>query len=175
SPFCTDTLNSQCTDPTRIAVSALFLGEAQVDGVAVYAMHDRAVNFNIDATVGPFSPMKLNTELVPIERLEVTDGAVGSGIIHMKVRDGFATTSVMPEYHSLKIKVLAKGAKESRGIMEWLKTFAANTFAIHGDNLTTPKKKATIGVSTLKRKKDQEFMQFAWLAMKKSLGKVIGF
>jgi len=79
----------------------------------------------------------------------------------------------MPEYQDLSIKVLAKGAKESRGIMEWLKTLAANTFAIRRDNLTT--KKALTGITTLQRKKDQEFMQFAWLALKKSLGKVIGF
>jgi hypothetical protein len=175
SPFCTDSLNSRCTESTQIAVSALFLGEAKVTGVAVYALHDKAVNFDIDANVGPFSAVKLNTELIPIERLEVTGGGVNSGIIHMKVRDGFATTSVLPVYHDLKIKVLAKGAKESSGIMEWIKTFAANTFAIHGDNLATDKKKAITGVTSLKRKKDQEFMQFAWLAMKKSLGKVIGF
>jgi hypothetical protein len=174
-PFTTDTLNSHFGEPTKFAVSALFIGEAQVNAFMNYSLHDEAVNFDIDATVGPFSAKKLNTELIPIERLEVTSGMVNRGVIRMNVRNGFATTTVLPEYHDLSIKVLAKGAKESRGIMEWFKTFAANTFAIHGNNIGHEEHKPISATTTLKRKKDQEFLQFAWLGLKKSLGKVIGF
>jgi hypothetical protein len=174
-PFCTDTLNSHFDEPTQFAISALFIGEAQVNALMNYSLHDISVNFDINATVGPFSAKKLNTELIPIERLEVTNGVVNRGIIRMNVRRGVATTTVTPQYHDLSVKVLAKGAKESRGIMEWVKTFAANTFALRKDNMGHEENKAFSATTTVRRTKDQEFLQFAWLALRKSLGKVVGF
>ena len=174
-PFCTDSLNPNFTAPTKIAVNALFLGESEVHGLLTYPLHNRTVDFDINATVGSFSAKKLNSELIPIERLEVTDGTINHGIIRMNVRNDIATTTVTPEYHDLSIKVLAKGAKESRGIMEGIKTFIANAIALRTNNLGHEEHSAVSATTTLRRTKDQEFLQFAWLALRKSLGKVVGF
>ncbi|MDP4219334.1 MAG: hypothetical protein Q8916_04865 [Bacteroidota bacterium] len=174
-PFCTDTLDPLFGAPTKIAVKALFVGESQVQAIVSYALHAKAVNFDINATVGPFSAKRLNSQLIPNERLEVTDGTVTRGTISMKVRDGLAVTTVTPEYHDLSIKVLAKGPNESRGVMEWLKTLAANTFMLRSNNMNKEDAKAMSATTTLKRTRDQEFLQFAWLALRKSLGKVVGF
>ncbi|MEP7235756.1 MAG: hypothetical protein ABI778_10720, partial [Ignavibacteriota bacterium] len=74
-PFITDSLNPNFQAPTAITVSALFQDEARLRGLASYALHDKEVNFEINATVGGLTATKLNTELIPVERLEVTDGA----------------------------------------------------------------------------------------------------
>jgi len=174
-PICTDSLGSDFRASTRITVKALFLGEAPVDATMIYPLHDKQVNFTITATVGAFDARKLNTELKPIERLEVTEGAATHGVIRMNVQNGVATTTVTPEYHDLSIKVLAKEAKESRGIMEWIKTFAANVFALRKNNMNTEDKKAYGATTTLRRTPDQEFLQCVWLALRKSLAKAIGF
>ena len=174
-PFCTDTLSPRFSARTCISVSAVFLGEAQVNAMMMYALHDKAVNFDINATVGGFQAERLNTELIPIERIEVTSGALVHGAIGMNVKNGIATTTVTPQYHDLSIKVLAKTMKGSRGITEWIKTFAANTFAMRANNMGHEEHKPFSATTSLRRTRDQEFLQFAWLALRKSLGKVIGF
>jgi len=174
-PFCTDTLNTLSTAPTEIDVSALFLGEAKVDAKLIYQIHDKALNYNIDATVGSFEAKKLNSQLIPNERIEVTDGIATHGIIRMNVRAGVATTTVTPQYHDLSLKVLGKDAQTKTGILEGIKTLIAKTFTIRGNNMDSDGKKAFSATTSVRRTKDREFLEFMWIALRKSLGKVIGF
>jgi hypothetical protein len=174
-PFCTDTLNALSTAPMEIDVSALFLGEAKVDAKLTYQIHDKALNYNIDATVGPFEAKKLNSQLTPNERIEVTDGIATHGIIRMNVRAGVATTTVIPQYHDLSLKVLGKDAQTKTGILEGIKTLIAKTFTIRGNNMGHEENKPFGATTSLRRTKDREFLEFMWLALRKSLGKVIGF
>jgi hypothetical protein len=141
----------------------------------MYPLHSKAVNFSINATVGAFSAKRLNSELIPNERVEVTDGAITRGMVRIDVRADVATTTVTPEYHDLSIKVLATDVHKKSGIIEGVKTFIANTFTIRSNNMNADGKQAVSATTSLKRTKDQEFLQFVWLTLRKSLGKVVGF
>ncbi len=123
-PFCTDTLDPRFAKGTEISFRSLFLGESPVIGLVLYQLHDKALNCKIDATVGTLHAVKLNSELIPNERIEVTDGIATHGIVRMNIKNGFATTTVTPVYHDLSVKVLAKDPNGSRGILEGLKTFS---------------------------------------------------
>jgi hypothetical protein len=174
-PFCTDTLDSRFGKPTEISFRAFFLGEAKVDGLVSYPLHSKALNCNIDATVGTLHAVKLNTELIPNERIQVTDGTATRGIVRMNIKDEFATTTVTPEYHDLSVKVLSNDPGGSPGILEGIKTFLANTFKVRGNNMPEDGKPAVSATTTMTRTRDQEYLQFVWLALRQSLGKVIGF
>jgi hypothetical protein len=174
-PFCTDTLDPRFGTATQISFRALFLNESPVIGLVSYELHNKALNCKIDATVGTLHATKLNSELIPNERIEVTDGVATRGIVRMNIKNGFATTTVTPVYHDLSVKVLAKDPRGSRGILEGIKTFLANTFKVRGNNMEEDGKPAVSATTTMMRTKDQEYLQFVWLALRQSLGKVVGF
>ena len=93
----------------------------------------------------------------------------------MDVRDGVGTTTVCPRYANISIKVLAKDVKGSRGILEGLKSFMANTFVLRTTNIDDGSSKAIAGTTTLVHTHTQEFFEYIWLALRKSIQKVVGF
>ena len=110
---------------------------------------------------------------MPFERTEITDGALDSGRIEMKVRNGTNTTTVTPYYHNLSMKILNADPKKGRGLMEGFKTFMAKAFVVRADN-PNDDKPVISATTTRARTKDEELMEFVWVSLRKSLGGVIG-
>lgn len=169
--YCTDTSFAGCGKPTKISISALFLGEAPVTAEILFDFQHPSLDLRIDATVGKFSAKKLNEFLIPNERKEVTDGTVEDGKLVMNINNGVATTTVTPHYHDLSMRILPEQADGTRGLLEGIKTFVANTFVLHSNNMD---KTALTSKTTYRRKSEEEFLQFIWIALRRSLGKVIG-
>ena len=92
----------------------------------------------------------------------------------MVIRNGVATTSLTPRYHNLSMKVLNDKPKESRGILEGIKTFLGNLLVLKSNNMDKPGKPALTSTTTLSRAKTSEFFEFLWLALRKSIGKLVG-
>jgi hypothetical protein len=153
-------------------MSATFLG-APFKAQAVYPLYEKSVNLNIHAALGSFDGTKLNAWLVPFERLQVKTGILKSGKIDMAVRNGVAQTSVVPLYDEFEILLLNPNPTQPRGLMEKLKTFVAEAFIIKDGNPGKDGKLRT-GVTSTPKTSDMEFMQFIWVAIRKSLGQVIG-
>ncbi len=173
--FCTDTSSTLYSEPLRFSVSALFMGQGKVVGTVIYPIHQKQFDLHIAATVGPFDGPVLNSYLVSNERKEITSGKCLGGALRMDVKSGRGITTVSPRYEDVSIKVLATGAKESPGILEGIKTFMANTFVLRTNNVDNGDKKAASGTTALIYTKDEEFFQYIWLALRKSIGKVVGF
>jgi hypothetical protein len=93
----------------------------------------------------------------------------------MSVHSGNATTMVCPRYKDLSMKILATDVHKSRGIFEGIKSFLANTFILRTKNFDTPDKKAFAGTTSYTYSKKEEFFEFIWLALRRSIGKVAGF
>jgi len=170
-PYSTDSSCSNCGKPTKISVSALFLGEAPITATASCALQHSGFDMEIEASVGKFSAKRLNSFLIPNERKEVTDGTIEDGDLKMNIRNGVATTTVTPHYKNLAMKILPKEAGGTRGLIEGLKTFVANTFVLRSNNSGAT---AISGTTMYTHRKEEEFLQFIWIALRKSLGKVIG-
>ncbi len=172
--ICSDTLSPHCGKPTQISMTALFLGEGEVTVQVTYPVFSKDLDLRIAATVGTFSAKKLNAFLMPNERKEVTSGVIEGGELEMDIRAGTSTTSVTPLYRDLSMKVLADDAKKGRGILEGLKTLIANTFILRSDNRNGDGEKALTGTTKRTRNTHEEFLQFIWLAIRRSLNEVIG-
>lgn len=172
SPISKDTLSPRYKKPTTIVASAYFLGKALLNVTAAYPLHEKNFDLNLHATLGSFSVEKLNAFLIPNERIEITGGEVQSARITMAIHSGVSTTTVTPLYSGFKVKVLPKDPAAKPGLMEKLKTFIAKTFILDASN---PDDNALLpGTTSLARAPSQEFMQFIWLSLRKSLGKVVG-
>ncbi|HEY6172281.1 MAG TPA: hypothetical protein VIX80_08490 [Candidatus Kapabacteria bacterium] len=173
-PICTDTLLPKCSMPTRITVSGLFMGEGRVNAVVTYPLHNKTLDFDLEASIGPCSIKLLNPFLIPNERKEVTAGNIINGSLTMKVRNGVATTSVTPVYKDFSMKILSTSVHEERGIIEGIKTFVANSFILRSTNLAQDGRRIVSATTRTVHKKDQELLTFIWVATRKSLGSVIG-
>jgi hypothetical protein len=174
SSFSTDSTNPNFKKPTYLAFQAYFVGQGLLTGVAVYPLQQKTFDLDIHATVTGFDAKKLNPWLIPIERMQISDGAVQRGDITMLIRSGTATTSVTPHYKNLYIKMLAKDPRKSSGIIEGIKNLVANTFVLRSNNIDKPGSHAITGTTNRKRLPAEEFFQFIWLALRHSLGKVVG-
>jgi hypothetical protein len=157
----------------EVNMSTVFLGTT-VRTTILYPLSDPAFNMDMHTLVGPFNPKRLNQFLGVSDRSEITGGTVESGELTMKIRNGVATTTVIPKYYGLSLKLLSKSTKEKRGILEGLKTFIYNTFKLHSDNSPTVGEKVKSATTTRPRKKQEEFFQYLWFCIRKSLGNVVG-
>ncbi len=171
----TDTASSLYRQATRINATGLFMGQGKVDGTIIYPLHHKSLDFQIDATGGPFDLSVLNSYLVTNERKEVEGGKFLNGELHMDVRSGVALTTVTPRYTDLKMKILPDDAKQSGGIIEGIKSFIANTLVLRTNNVDEKNKKAYSATTTYRRSRKEEFFQFIWYGMRKSIRKVAGY
>jgi hypothetical protein len=80
----------------------------------------------------------------------------------------------VPIYDHLKIRVLPPNPKDPADVTESVMTFLANSFVLHNDNPDEMVGAPRVGATTLTRQPSDEFFQFLWLAIRKSLGSVVG-
>jgi hypothetical protein len=175
SPFCTTPLSPLYREPLRISVKALFMGQGQVIGTILYPIHQKPFDLHVVASVGPFDARVLNSYLISNERKQVMNGKILGGEIRMDVRSGVGITTVGPRYSDLSMEIMSTDVKKSRGILEGIKTFFANTFVLRTNNLDNGDVKAVSATTTTIRTSKQEFFEFLWIAMRKSILKVLGF
>lgn len=173
-PICTDTLSPKCGMPTRVSISGLFMGEGKINTTVLYQLHSKTLDFDLETTIGPCSIKLLNPFLIPNERKEVTSGSIISGSLMMKARNGVATTTVTPVYKDLSMRILPTSVHEERGILEGIKTFVANSFILRSTNVTQKGRRVVSATTRTTHRNDQELIAFIWVAIRKSLGSVIG-
>jgi hypothetical protein len=167
------TLDSNDGRPSVMYASAYFVGEGLLRSTWIYPLRHKSFDMDIHATVTEFDAKKLNEWLVPFERTEVESGALDSGKIEMKIRNGVNTTTVTPYYHDLSMKLLPADPKKSRGLVEGIKTFLAKTFILRSDNPTGNKPAVSVTTTSM-HMPTQELMEFIWVSLRKSLGGVVG-
>jgi hypothetical protein len=173
SPLTKDTLSPRYHKPSVISMSAYFVGQALLRATAIYPLYEKTLNLDLHATLGSFDATKLNTWLVPFERLQVQSGIVRSGKIDMNIRAGTATTRVTPVYDNFEAKILSKIPGQPTSLMEKIETIVAEAFILHDGN---PNKSGELktAITSVARTRNQEFLQFIWIALRKSLGQVVG-
>jgi len=174
-PFCSDSASPPFNKPVHFKRSAMFKGKGKLVGQITYPIHQESFDLQLSATVGGFDLPILNSYLVSNERKEVTSGKLIDGEVRMDVKSGKGTTMIRPRYTDLNIKILADGVKESRGIMEGLKTFIANAFILETENIDSKDKKAASFTTSRAIGKKEEFFEYIWLGMRKTIQKAIGY
>jgi hypothetical protein len=174
-PFCTDASSELYSQPMRVTATGLFMGQSKVVATMIYPIHHKTFDLQIDATAGPFGLSVLNSYLVTNERKEVEAGKFLSGELHMNVKSGAGTTTVSPRYTGLEMKILPDDSKQTGGLIEGIKSFFANTFVLRTDNVDDENIKAYSARTSYRRSRKEEFFQFIWFGMRKSIRQVVGY
>jgi hypothetical protein len=73
------------------------------------------------------------------------------------------------------MKVLPDDAKQSGGILEGIKSFVANAFVIRTTNVDVANNKVYSATTRYHRSRKEEFFQFIWYSMRKSIRQVVGY
>ncbi len=173
--FCTDTTSEQYNKPMHITASGLFMGQGKVDATILYPIHRKKLDVQIDAIGGPFDLSILNSYLVTNERKEVTGGMFSGGTLHIEVKDATVVTTVTPHYTGLEMKLLPDDAKQGGGLLEGIKSFIANALVLRKRNVDENDIKAFTATTSYHRSRKEEFFQFIWYSMRKSIRKVVGY
>ena len=172
SPIVKDSVNRNIR-PTKITINARFLNEAPFNAELSYPLFQKEFDMHARVTVGSFSALRLNPWLVPVERMKVESGVLKSGSIDMTIHAGKSNTKVLPYYSDFVVKLLPSDPHVKSGLAEKIKTLAISAFVIrrNNPNLLGSSK---IGLTEYSRIKTEEFFQFLWFAIRKSLEKVVG-
>ncbi|MFI5263398.1 MAG: hypothetical protein ACHQM6_02665 [Candidatus Kapaibacterium sp.] len=173
SPIINDSANKMTEKRAKITIDALFIGEAPLKAELYYFLSHKTFDMDARATLGSFSALKLNPWLIPVERMKVKSGVFHKGTIDMTIRAGKAITKVVPLYRDFLVNILPADPHQKSGFAEKIKTFAVSTFVIRSNNpngLGSTK----IGLTEYPRIGTEQFFQYLWLAIRKSLEKVVG-
>ena len=174
TPITLDSASPLIDTPTQFNLNGVFIAQAPTQATVIYALHDSTLNLSLDGTVGAFDIKQLNTYLVNSARVEVTQGAFTKGEVALRIKGDAADSKVVPVYDHLKIKVLPPDANDPSDIREAAITLLANSLVLHNDNPDEMKGAPKVGTTKLTRQPTDEFFQFLWLAIRKSLGAVVG-
>jgi hypothetical protein len=175
SPFCTDSSNKRYNQPAHVTATGLFMGQGKVVATLIYPINKKTLDFQIDATAGPFDLTVLNSYLVTNERKQVTGGKFLSGELRMDVKSGRAVTTIAPRYTDLNMSILPDDTKQKGGLLEGIKSFVANIFVLRTDNVDERSLKMYTSTTSYHHMPKEEFFQFIWYGMRKSIRDVIGY
>ncbi len=174
SPLLIDSSVSMDSDAVHFSLQTLFQGQGALKAEVEYPLSKPSFDMDIAAHIGGFDGKTINSYLVNTDRTQVASGKVISGDIIMHVRNGTATTAVTPRFEDLSITFLSKKSSENRTIWDRLKTTWANIFVIRSNNIDKEGKPAKTAITTRKRLPPEEFFQFLWFSLRKSLGQIVG-
>lgn len=174
APLTLDSASPLVDTPTTFDLSGTFVAQAPMHVTMVYPLHDSSLDLSVDGTVGPFDLKQLNQYLVNAARIQVMSGQFHHADIKVNINGDVANTTALPLYDHFKIKVLPPDPNDPPDLMEGVKTFLANLLILRDDNPDEDGGPPKVGVTSLARQPSQEFFQFLWYAIRKSLGAVVG-
>jgi hypothetical protein len=117
----------------------------------------------------------LNTFIETAEQMRIKKGDLQSAAFEIHVEDGRASGSVRVVYRGLVLAAIDKKTGSEMGVADFLTSFIANTFKIHGTNVPDKSGKLRIGKVTYVRKWDDPFFRFEWFALRSGVKDVAGF
>lgn len=171
TPIIKDTLTPSKSKPSNIHFAGYFEGEGLLDAYFSYPLFQKDFDMDVRATVGAFGPKRLNEWLVPMERVEITEGTISGGKIGMTVRNGTAQVTATPVYHNFKLRFLNAVPGKKPGFMKKVMTFLARLLVFDKENPEPGK--ITVGTATHVRAFDESFTEFLWNGLRTALGKVV--
>ena len=117
----------------------------------------------------------LNTFLQVAENVSITSGVCQSASVTMKIINGNARGSIRILYKDFKLAFLDKRSKSSKGVLNILKSFIANTFTFNSSNEKDSDGIVKLGKIQYKRKSTDTFIQVVWFSVRRGIAELMGF
>ena len=160
-------------ETAQINIGALLMGKGKLDVIFNIDLNPEEFKFSYNGTLDSMNAVELNSFIKIANRVEVSSGQIHHIDYNVTAQSDSAYAESTPVYSGLKIKNLNEETGSSSGIAELVSSAIANIFVIKGDNGIGEKPESS-GILYVK-KNDDAFMEYVWISLRKSLGKIVGF
>ncbi len=130
-------------------------------------------SFHYSGSLGAMDLTRFDAFLDVAERTRITSGSVQSASFDIEVTAGQARGNVRAIYQDLAIAVLDKQTDTAKGLDNRLASFLANALKIRNSNVPDASGSMKEGAVTYTRRPEDEFLQFAWFAVRSGVLDVI--
>jgi hypothetical protein len=146
-----------------------------------------ALNINFDLGLNPdefrfsysgklksMAATDLNKFIVVSDRVQVMTGNIKEITFNINAKGDSASATVTPYYSELKIHELDEETGKASDLISKFNSFVANTFVIKKNNPDGDEQVQSASTVYI-RKKDDAFLEYVWIALRKALGSIVGF
>ncbi len=123
-------------------------------------------SFHYSGSLAAMDLTKLNAFLEIAEHLRIKSGSAKEATFEIEVTAGQARGRVRAIYQDLEIALLDKQTSSAKGINNRIISFFENAFKIRSSNAPDAAGSIKEGKVNFTRKPDDEFLQFAWFALR---------
>lgn len=131
------------------------------------------LSFRYSGSLGPMDLTRLDAFLEIAEHTRIKSGSVKEAAFDVDVTAGRARGRVRAIYRDLKIAFLDARTGTERGFANRVSSFLANLFTIRESNTPDASSAMKVGEVNYTRKPQDEFLQFAWFALRTGVLDVI--
>jgi hypothetical protein len=132
-------------------------------------------SFRYSGSLGRMDLRSLNPWLEPSDEMRIHAGMLHKASFEIDVVSGRASGTVRAVYEGLNLSAIDGRTGSARGLGDRLASFVANTFTIRGTNLPDQAGAVKLGEVIYRRKRDDQFFQFVWLALRSGVQDIVGW
>lgn len=158
--------------PLRVAIESRLMHSAPVHVEVSMPLLSRDFRMRLQAEIGAMPASAFNAFLVNATGMKFQSGDIVQIRIASTVKGGHARGVIEPRWRGLHVEFpgIARGNQGLIGaIKRGVAKFAANTFAVRGDNVVAPGSSAVNGVIDYQWKTTQTLPRFVWLSLREPL------
>jgi Domain of Unknown Function (DUF748) len=163
----------QATAAMRLRARGHFMNTATMTLLMTIPVSPSDSSLHYSGSLGPMDLTLLNAFLDPTEHTRVKSGTVHEAAFDIDVTAGQARGLVRAIYNDLEIAVLDKQTGSEKGLENRLASLLANKLKIRNSNTPDASGSVKLGEVNYTRAAKDEFLQFAWFALRTGVLDVI--
>lgn len=132
-------------------------------------------SFRYSGSLGRMDLRSLNPWLEPSDQMRIHAGMLHKASFEIDVVSGRASGTVRAVYRGLNLSAIDGRTGSDQGMGDRIVSFIANTFTIRGTNIPDRAGAMKLGEVSYRRKRDDRFFQFVWLALRSGVQDVVGW
>ena len=171
----TNISNQRRGDTMSVDARGIFMEEGLMTLSVVIPIRAPDASFRYSGFLTSMPLVALNPFLEIADQIRLKSGMLQRADFSVDVKNGRATGAVWAQYEDLTIAALDKRTRSENGLAEQLATVISNLVQIRGTNMPDDSGSVTIGRIRYPARKDLEFLQILWFALRNGLGDVVGF
>jgi hypothetical protein len=159
--------------PLRIEASARLMGEGPLSARASVPLDAPDFRYELSGRLGSMPAKAFNAFLSVNEAYQFDDGRVEEVTIHQTVRDGRASTTVVPRYRELSIESTGEGGGVLGSVARGIEEFVAGVFEVRSSNPEDEDEEPRVGRTVRRYDPKTKWLRFLWTGIRDGLLEVL--
>jgi hypothetical protein len=167
--------NQHAEDTMALDARGLFQGNAVMKVAVTLPMTTPDASFRYSGSLTHLPLQDLNPFLVIADQVRLRKGILYRATFDVDVSGNFASGNVRALYEDLTIAVVDKQSGSEDGLTDQLASLIANTVNLRRTNILDGSEPLKVGKIQYPIKRDEEFIQIIWFALRSGLADLVGF